>query len=50
MAAAAGFTGATAQLGAQTPPSQTPMMEHSNPNQPGRGKVFALTFDKEMSS
>lgn len=43
MAAAAGLAGATASSGAQTPLSpQSPTIERSNPNQPGRGKVFAL--------
>ncbi|MDE1176911.1 MAG: PIG-L family deacetylase [Edaphobacter sp.] len=41
MAAAAGLTGA-AQAGAQTSPAEPPVIERANPNQPGKGKVFAL--------
>ena len=41
MAAAAGLAGA-AQAGAQTTSTQPPIIERANPNQPGKGKVFAL--------
>jgi len=41
MAAAAGLAGA-AQAGAQTVSPQPPTIERANPNQPGKGKVFAL--------
>ncbi len=41
IAAAAGLAGA-AQAGAQTISTQPPVIERANPNQPGKGKVFAL--------